>query len=440
MGISLLFCLTFGFLPIRIFGKTWLCPHISYNLTRNYTVKYNFPTFVADNYIQNIVVYEPADVIFVAVRNKIYMLNSEMGVLSTIVTGPWGSSQCKICTKCPIKEPTNPEDTDNKVLVIDPAVPWLYSCGTSQHGVCFQHEIEIQNNVASIKRTSCLYSAQFNNRSVCPDCVASSLGTRTVVVDKFGTSSYFYVASTINSSITETYSPKSLSIRRLKSTLDGFAHPFHSLTVLPKYQDTYPIDYVYSFNDRDFVYFLTVQKENPSSYSYHTRIVRLGTEDSDVRTYRELNLECRVDLKRKRKRSPEVNPRDVTFNILQAAHATKPGLKLAQDIGVSKSEIVLFGVFAKSHTESRLPQKYSAVCAFPMNIINKAIDAGMDKCCTLSTHDRMLRGLSFYQDTEYCPHDVSLPPNVASALTFRGVACLQRCFLRLVEVVVINRD
>ncbi|XP_054833233.1 macrophage-stimulating protein receptor isoform X2 [Eublepharis macularius] len=405
MGTSFLLCLMLVLLPVRNLGNTWQCPHIPYNSTRDYTVQYNLPTFMAEGVIQNIVTYESADAIFVAIRNKIYILNSKLAILSTVVTGPWGSAKCKICAKCQTKGPMNVEDTDNKVLVMDPYEPWLYSCGSSQHGVCFLHEIKIQGDIVFFKETACLYSAQLNKPSDCPDCIASALGTRTVVVDKGA--SYFYVASTINRTIAETYSPKSVSIRRLKSTKDGFDHSFHYLTVLPEYQDTYPIDYVYSFKDQHFVYFLTVQRESPSSKLYHTRIVRLSTEDNDLQKYRELNLDCRFESKRRRKRGLAVNLRDVAFNVLQAAHATKPGSKLAQEISVSETDLVLFGAFAESHPESMMPQKNSAVCAFPVSMINQAIDEGMNKCCSSRVHDKMLRGLMFYQDIEYCPHNVN---------------------------------
>ncbi|XP_061473765.1 macrophage-stimulating protein receptor isoform X2 [Rhineura floridana] len=405
MGISFLFCLSLGLLPTIIIVKAWQCPRISYNLTRDYTVKYNLSRFIAESSIQNIVTYEPADAIFVAVRNKIYVLNSKMEILSTIVTGPWGSPQCEICASCSLKGPMNAEDTDNKVLVMDPYVFWLYSCGSSQHGVCFKHDIEVQDNNVSIN-TLCLYSANVNKPSECPDCVASPLGTRAVVVQQ-SSALYFYIASTINRSIAEAYSPKSVSIRRLKGTLDGFSYPFHSLTVLPEYQDTYPIDYVYSFNDQHFVYFLTVQRESPSSKVYHTRIVRLSTEETEVYKYRELNLDCHFDTKRKR--SLGEKPKNVVFNILQAAHATKPGSNLAPEISVSDTQVVLFGVFAESEAESMVPKKNSAVCAFPVSAINKAIDKGMEKCCSLSINDLMFRGLTFYQGTEYCPHNTSAP-------------------------------
>ncbi|XP_014376051.1 macrophage-stimulating protein receptor isoform X1 [Alligator sinensis] len=424
MGLLFLVCLFLEFELPRVFCSAWECPRISYNAMRNYTVEYKLPNFITDSPIQNIVTYEDpsgASAIFVAVRNKIYVLSPELASMDIIVTGPMGSDQCKICALCPgTAGALQPEDTDNVVLVLDPSEPWLYSCGTSQHGLCFQHELEAQDSLVLVKVSHCLYAQQQNSPLKCPDCVASPLGTRVLVTEDSHVS-YFYIASTINSSIAEKYNPKSVSIRRPKGTSDGFSPDFRSLTVWPEYQDTYPIDYVYAFRDQAFVYFLTVQKENPTSKAYHTRIVQLRADEHDMQHYRELILDCRFESKRRRKRSSagRVYKRDVTFNVLQAAHATQAGSKLACEISINDTDLVLFGAFAESEAENAMPQKYSAVCVFPVRMINQAIKDGMNKCCGSDKH--ILRGLTFYQKKEYCLHSVdsscwNKPTQIATAL------------------------
>uniref|UniRef100_A0A8C8S174 receptor protein-tyrosine kinase n=1 Tax=Pelusios castaneus TaxID=367368 RepID=A0A8C8S174_9SAUR len=410
MGLSFLICLSLVFVLARVSSSAWQCPRIPYSATSNYTVKYKLTSFAADSPIQNIVTYDDpkgAAALFVAVRNKIYVLSPELTRPSVIITGPVGNAECEFCAQCQeMGEELQHEDTDNVVLVRDPSEPWLYSCGTSQHGRCFRHELQTQGSLVVVSATYCLYAAE-NRPDKCPDCVASPLGTRVLVTENSHVS-YFYIASTINSSIVAQYSPKSVSIRRPKGTLDGFAPEFHSLTVLPQFQNSYPIDYVYSFSDPDFVYFLTVQKESPMSSSYHTRLVRLSTEEHDLHKYRELVLDCRFESKRRRRRSlAGQHRRDVAFNVLQAAHATRAGKKLAQEISVNDTDLVLFGAFAESEVESSVPRKYSAVCAFPVHMINQAIEDGMASCCSIAQH-QLLRGLSFFQAPEYCPHDVNL--------------------------------
>ncbi|XP_059572134.1 macrophage-stimulating protein receptor isoform X3 [Alligator mississippiensis] len=424
MGLLFFVCLFLEFELPRVFCSAWECPRISYKAMRNYTVEYKLPNFITDSPIQNIVTYEDpsgASAIFVAVRNKIYVLSPELTSMDVIVTGPMGSDQCKICALCPgTAGALQPEDTDNVVLVLDPSEPWLYSCGTSQHGLCFQHELEAQDSLVLVKVSHCLYAQQQNSPLKCPDCVASPLGTRVLVTEDSHVS-YFYIASTINSSIAEKYNPKSVSIRRPKGTSDGFSPDFRSLTVWPEYQDTYPIDYVYAFRDQAFVYFLTVQKENPTSKAYHTRIVQLRADEHDMQHYRELILDCRFESKRRRKRSSagQVYKRDVTFNVLQAAHATQAGSKLAHEISINDTDLVLFGAFAESEAENVMPQKYSAVCVFPVRMINQAIKDGMNKCCGSDKH--ILRGLTFYQKKEYCLYSVdsscwNKPTQIATAL------------------------
>uniref|UniRef100_A0A8C0FCV1 Sema domain-containing protein n=1 Tax=Bubo bubo TaxID=30461 RepID=A0A8C0FCV1_BUBBB len=174
----------------------------------------------------------------------------------------------------------------------------------------------VRDGQVAITTTHCLYSATGNSPASCPDCVASPLGTSATVV---ATSyvSLFYLGSTINSSVAAQYSPQSVSIRRLKGTLDGFSDDFQWLTVLPQYRDNYTIHYVHSFTDGDHVYFLTVQPERPGSAAYHTRLAR--------------------------------------------------------------------------QPESRVPRENSAVCAFPLRLLNQAMEEGMEKCCGTG-HQPLLRG------------------------------------------------
>ncbi|NXT59670.1 RON protein, partial [Pluvianellus socialis] len=174
------------------------------------------------------------------------------------------------------------------------------------------------------------------------------------------------------------------------------------------------IHYVHSFADGDHVYFLTVQPERPRSAAYHTRLARLSIHEHDLRRYRELVLDCRFESKRRRRRSVEGDTdRDVTYNVLQAAHATRPGARLARELGIDDSDTVLFGAFAESQPESRLPRQDSAVCAFPLRLLNQAMEEGMEKCCGTG-HPPMLRGLTFFQSVQYCPHNVNLSAPVVN--------------------------
>uniref|UniRef100_A0A8C3NQU3 Protein kinase domain-containing protein n=1 Tax=Cyanoderma ruficeps TaxID=181631 RepID=A0A8C3NQU3_9PASS len=222
-------------LALALLGAgAWQCPRIPYSSTRNFSVPYTLPSLDAGSPIQNVAVFTDSDspvAVFVAVRNRILLVSPELRLLSLLVTGPAGSAKCEICRLCPVTT-DGPEDTDNVLLLLDPLEPWLYSCGTAQHGLCYQHQLEVQDGKVAITATHCLYSAMGNSPAFCPDCVVSPLGTSaTVVATSYA--SFFYLGSTINSSVAAQYSPQSVSVRRLKGTLDGFSDDFQRLTVLP---------------------------------------------------------------------------------------------------------------------------------------------------------------------------------------------------------------
>ncbi|XP_053845642.1 macrophage-stimulating protein receptor isoform X3 [Vidua macroura] len=418
MGLLCCVCLWLLLALALLDAGAWQCPRIPYSSTRNFSIPYTLPSLDAGSPIQNVAVFTDSDspvAAFVAVRNRILLVSPELHLLSVLITGPVGSAKCEICRLCPATT-DGPEDTDNVLLLLDPLEPWLYSCGTAQHGLCYQHQLEVQDGKVAITATHCLYSAMGNSPAFCPDCVVSPLGTSaTVVATSYA--SVFYLGSTINSSVAAGYSPQSVSIRRLKGTLNGFSNDFQWLTVLPQYRNNYTIRYVHSFADGDHVYFLTVQPERPGSAVYHTRLARLSTHERDLRHYRELVLDCRFESKRRRRRSGgEDAERDIAYNVLQAAHAARPGARLARDLGINDTDTVLFGAFAESRPESRVPQENSAVCAFPLRLLNQAMEEGMKKCCGTG-HQPLLRGLSFFQPVEYCPHNMVLQRSSSYLLT-----------------------
>ncbi|XP_078399325.1 macrophage-stimulating protein receptor [Cetorhinus maximus] len=382
------------------FCHTQKCPREAKHF--NFDFHYTLTSFNAGQPIQNVVVYEysPHNV-YLAVRNHLYALNGALKKTSELQTGPVGSPDCAICKLCATDwEPAiGMEDNDNEVLVFDAFDATLYNCGSSQHGICYRHNIEEGN----LSDANCLFKKENNRPDHCPDCVASPLGTQVHVhADLFVT--YLFIGATVNSTLAKTYSPKSISMKRLLGSLDGFELPSHnesSLTVRNEFLDSYPIDYVYSFSSEDYVYFLTVQKQSTTLKSYETRIARLKVGEYEVRNYRELVLQCEHEPRRRRRTT---GGRETLYNILQAAYLAKPGAHLAEELDVSETDDVLFGVFAESDPQSKDVRNRSALCTFPVKMIDEVIKNGMEDCCTSSV-EPLERGLEFYQKMEYCPQN-----------------------------------
>lgn len=243
-------------------------------------VHYNLSSFTAANPIQNLAAKD-GPLLFLATINHVYVLDAtNLNVLQDLITGPTNSSTCSLCSQCDMgnARPDQAQDTDSKVLVLDPVEDILYSCGSSLRGACFLHEFDN----SEIFSSSCLFRADHNAPSSCRECIASPLGTVVTIVEHLKNVN-FYVASSVDSTMKGNYGTASVSIRRVLSSQDGFAPNFHSLTVLNRYIDSYPIQYVHTFSTPEHVFFLTVQLESTQSTKYHSRLVRLSSTEQDMK-------------------------------------------------------------------------------------------------------------------------------------------------------------
>ncbi|KAK2857771.1 hypothetical protein Q7C36_005690 [Tachysurus vachellii] len=384
-------------LQIQVTLNAETCP-VDQQKSVDFTVPYSSRHFQTLKPIQNIVVYQDLSEVYIASQNVIEALNNNLEKIWELRTGPVGNPDCKTC-QCGFEtDPNASEDTDNQVLLLDskPFLPFLYVCGSNQYGSCTFLELEkdVQPSV------SCLFKHEINSLTQCHDCIASPLGTKVSIVEE-GQASYFFVAATINSTIAKDNGRRSISIRRLLATEDGFEVEIKGLTVLPMFQDPYPIEYIYTFSTQEYTYFLSVQRENPSDNTseLQTHLGVLPNGDREAWMYREVVLECHFRPKRKR-RSTE----NVVYNVAQAAHFSIAEKDLANQLGLKeKQNSVLYIVFAITDKDGK-PTGRSALCAFSIVSIKLAIKQGMDACCQKRA-GRLSRGLNYFQPSASCPHE-----------------------------------
>ncbi|KAF7246548.1 Hepatocyte growth factor receptor [Varanus komodoensis] len=376
----------------------------------NLNVKYQLPNFTAETPVQNIVLYKHH--IYVGAVNKIYVLNESLHNIFVYQTGPvLANPDCAPCEECRpnINQSANIwKDNTNMALLLETYYNHqLISCGSVAKGTCQRHVIHLDNPADIGHTVHCMYPKVIDKESdQCPDCVVSPLGTKVLVTEK-ERFVYFYVGNTVNNSSQQDNLLHSISVRRLKESLDGFEFltAYSYIDILPEFRDSYPIKYIHAFEKDHFVYFLTVQRESLDSQAFHTRIIRFCSFDSELRSYMEMPLECIYTEKRRKRSSKRSNE---VFNLLQAAYIGKPGAALAREMGLDVNADILYGAFAQSKPDSSEPIHKSAVCAVPIKIIDeffgKIVDKQNMKCLQhlYKTNSNYCLNRAFSRNTTYC--------------------------------------
>lgn len=112
--------------------------------------------------------------------------------------------------------------------------------------------------------------------------------------------------------------------------------PSDTLSLYPAFD----IYYVYGFSSRTYVYFLTLQLDTQLTQMdaggekfFTSKIVRMCSSDTDFYSYVEFPLGCTKD--------------GVEYRLVQAAYKQKPGRRLAQALGLSEEDDVLFVIFSQ---------------------------------------------------------------------------------------------
>lgn len=145
--------------------------------------------------------------------------------------------------------------------------------------------------------------------------------------------------------------------------------PSDTLSLYPAFD----IYYIYGFVSASFVYFLTLQLDTQQTLLdtagekfFTSKIVRMCAGDSEFYSYVEFPIGC--------------SWRGVEYRLVQSAHLAKPGLLLAQALGVPADEDVLFTVFSQGQKNRASPPRQTILCLFTLSNINAHIRRRIQSC------------------------------------------------------------
>lgn len=155
------------------------------------------------------------------------------------------------------------------------------------------------------------------------------------------------------------------------------------MNINPNARESYIVNYVYGFSSERFSYFLTTQLKSSSSKDYISKVVRVCQEDSHYYSYTEIPIDC-------------ISNDGKTYNLVQAAYLGKPGADLAENMGITPQDDVLFAVFSQGSGSQ--PNNQSALCVFPLKLIRRKFMQNIKNCF----NGQGLRGLDFISPNMQC--------------------------------------
>lgn len=158
-------------------------------------------------------------------------------------------------------------------------------------------------------------------------------------------------------------------------------------------RESYLVNYVYGFSSERFSYFLTTQLKHNSHSApkeYITKLVRICQEDSNYYSYTEIPVDCISEAQGGTK-----------YNLVQAAYLGKPGSDLAENLGITLQDDVLYAVFSEGRGD--LPTNRSALCVYSLKAIRRKFMQNIKNCF----NGNGPRGLDFISPNMHCVSTVS---------------------------------
>jgi len=328
--------------------------------------------------------------VFVGGVNRLYQLSPDLELSETVKTGPQNDSvECSILD-CPLNAVRSPTDNYNKVLLIDRATSRLIACGSLFQGTCTVRNLQ---NVSIIEH-------EVPDAVVANDANSSTVAFIAPGPPQHPVTNVMYVGVTYTNNSPYRSEIPAVASRSLEKTkmfqIASSAVTTGTRTFINSYaRETYFVNYVYGFSSERFSYFLTTQlkhSHHSSPKEYITKLVRICQEDSNYYSYTEIPVECISDAQGGTK-----------FNLVQAGFLGKPSSDLAQSLGISIQDDVLFAVFSKG--DGNTPTNNSALCIYSLKSIRRKFMQNIKSCF----NGNGMRGLDFISPSMPCVLTVSYP-------------------------------
>ncbi|KAL2090594.1 hypothetical protein ACEWY4_012857 [Coilia grayii] len=333
-----------------------------------------FKTFSPPEWgLTHLAIHNKTGEVYVGAVNWIFKLSSNLTKLRSHMTGPVVDNEK--CYPPPSVQACPHElaqtNNINKLLLVDYAQNRLIACGSTSQGICQFLRLDDLFKLGEPHHRKEHYLSS-----------VSESGTMSGVIISEGSGSKMFIGTPIDgkSEYFPTLSSRKLMANEENADMFSFVYqdefvssqlkiPSDTLSKFPAFD----IYYIYGFSSEQFVYYLTLQLDtqltspDASGEQFFTsKIVRLCVDDPKFYSYVEFPIGCTKD--------------GIEYRLIQDAYLSKPGKQLANSLGVSEQEDVLFTVFSQGQKNRAKPPKESALCLFTLRRIKEKIKERIQSC------------------------------------------------------------
>ncbi|XP_039655380.1 plexin A3 [Perca fluviatilis] len=339
-----------------------------------------------DTSLTHLTVHRRTGEVFVGAVNRVLKLSANLTELRSHMTGPVeDNAKCypppsvRACA-----HRLNSSDNVNKLLLVDYTGNRLVACGSIWQGVCQFLRLEDLFKLGEPHHRKEHYLSGAREADGMAGVVVGeddwSADPKRKKPAKGGSRLFIGAAIDGKSEYFPTLSSRKLVADEESVNMFSLVYqdefvssqikiPSDTLSLYPAFD----IYYVYGFSSRSYVYFLTLQLDTQLTQMdaggekfFTSKIVRMCSNDTEFYSYVEFPLGCTKD--------------GVEYRLVQAAYRQKPGRRLAQALGLSEDDDVLFVVFSQGQKNRSNPPRETVLCLFTLHDINLAMRERIRSC------------------------------------------------------------
>ncbi|XP_013770673.1 plexin A3 [Pundamilia nyererei] len=338
-----------------------------------------------DTSLTHLTVHQSTGEVYVGAVNRVLKLSANLTELRSHMTGPVEDNAS--CYPPPsvrsCAHRLEMSDNVNKLLLVDYIGNRLVACGSIWQGVCQFLRLEDLFKLGEPHHRKEHYLSGAREADGMAGVIVEDHwldDPKRKMLEK--TKSHLFIGAAIDGK--SEYFP-TLSSRKLvvdEESVDMFSLvyqdefvssqikiPSDTLSLYPAFD----IYYVYGFSSRTYVYFLTLQLDTQLTQMdaggenfFTSKIVRMCSDDTEFYSYVEFPLGCTKD--------------GIEYRLVQAAYKQKPGRRLAQALGLSENDDILFVVFSQGQKNRSNPPRETVLCLFTLHDINLAMRERIRSC------------------------------------------------------------